>query len=246
VAAGHNDQRMIQLGDISDAVAEVAGTEQDTAEAWHHANHLAMFKRLRGFNLKDHHSLTARVGEVIGRGDKAELPVDITVVDGAMALWMEADPVDDLPRLAGVSDMRLDNASGLHLERLDVVAVAALGGAHQRVDVVDARGADLVLQSDPVVRHLLVAETLPVDTAESGDFHDPRVGKVILSSEGIWPARRSRRMRLGRSCIKKGRGRGGKHQYGPISDSATSRPPDSRLRMPAMTSFINSTVSLKG
>jgi hypothetical protein len=141
---------------------------------------LDVLERLRGFDLENDDLLAVGVRQVFGSRYEAELAVDVATVECAAPDGMEAHPVDDLPCLVGVGDVRHDDAGCVHLERLDVVAVASLGDAHECVDVVDARGTDLVLQSDPVVWHVLRAEPHPVDTAEPGDFHNPWVGKVDL------------------------------------------------------------------
>ncbi len=116
------------------------------------------------------------MGEVVRRRHEAELPVDVAAIECAAPDGVEADPVDNLSRFVGVGDVWDDDPGRVHLERLDVVAVASLGDAHQRVDVVNAGGSDLVFQTDPSVRHVLGAQPYSVDTAKASDLDDPRVG----------------------------------------------------------------------
>ena len=89
-----------------------------------------------------------------------------------------------------------------HLERLHVVAVAALADAHDGVHVVQLGGADLVLEIEPVIRHMLVAQPDGGGAGEPGQLDDARIDEVELERAGILPARSSRRMRLERSFME--------------------------------------------
>ena len=100
---------------------------------------------------------------------------------------MEADPLDDLARLGGVADVRHHDAGGSGFKGADVIAVAAAGDPDHRVDVVDAGGADLVLEPDPVVGHVLGAEPDGVDAAQRGTFDHPRVVEVDFEDRGELP-----------------------------------------------------------
>ncbi len=99
---------------------------------------------------------------------QAEIAVDVAAVQGAPANRVESHPVDNLPRLGGVGHVRHDDAGGAGLEGPHVIAVAAAAHADDGVDIMDARGPDLVFQPDPVVRYVLVAQPDSINAAKTG------------------------------------------------------------------------------
>ena len=118
--------------------------------------------------------------DVFCHRQEAELAVDISTVEGALTDGVKTHPVDDLAGLGAAGDVRDDDAGGPGLEGADVVAVAAAPDADQRVDVVDAGGADLVFQADPIIGHVLGAQPDGIDAAETGDLDDAGLGEIYF------------------------------------------------------------------
>ncbi len=235
-------------------MAKIAGAEQDAVEAGHGGDFIELFKRLGRFDLQNDHALGVRVTDIILHRHEAELTVDVAAVEGALADRIKADPVDNLAGFITAGDVGHDDACGIGFEWPDVVAVAAATDAHQSVDVVHAGGADLAFQSDPVVRDMFVAEPDGVGPAEPGDLGNSGVRQVdlehgrqlIFTEELEHPAGAEfhdvRWMKGNEAALFKKCG----VVIQSISVRATSRPPSSRLRRPAIRSCISSTVSLKG
>ncbi len=108
--------------------------------------------------------------------DGVALAVNVATVEGALAHGMETDPLHNLPGFLLARDVGHDDPRGVGLERTNVVAVAAAPDSHEGVDVVHARRADLVFQTDPVVRHVFGAQPDCIGAAQAGDFGDAGVG----------------------------------------------------------------------
>jgi hypothetical protein len=98
--------------------------------------------------------------------------VDVAAIEGAFAEGMKADPFHDLAGLSGVGDVRDHDPGGAGLEGADVVAVATARHTHYGVEVVDAGGADLVFEADPIVGDVLGAELDGVDPVVSQNSND--------------------------------------------------------------------------
>lgn len=135
--------------------------------------------------MQDEQALGVAVVEVVGDGNLAERAVDIAAVHWPPTERQEAGHLDDLAGLVGGGDVRDHDGGGVHLEGFHVVAVAALAYADDAVEVVEARGADLVLEIGPVIGHMLVAEPDGGGAGEAGHFDNARVVEVELERAGV-------------------------------------------------------------
>ena len=100
----------------------------------------------------------------------------------------------DLDRGALVTIMRGPNLGARMLVRTDGSTDGTLGDpaldrvaathADERVDVVHARGADLTLESNPVVGYVLGAQPDCIHSGQARDLDDPRIRKIDFENCG--------------------------------------------------------------
>jgi hypothetical protein len=181
-------------------------------------------------------SLVWRVYSVMGT--RQYLPSVLPPSRGRLPDGVAAHPVDDLAGLLGGGHVGHDDAGGVGLEGADVVAVAALGDAHERIHIVETGGADLVLQVAPVVGHVFAANPDAIAAAQAGDFDDARVVEVDLEGRGELALADQGQDPAGAEFHEE--------SSAMISATGTRREPWLRLRRPAMRTAMYSTVSANG
>jgi hypothetical protein len=135
--------------------------------------------------LKDDELLGVAVMGVIRQRHLAEEAVHVPGVEGLAAHRAAADHIDDIACLIGAGDVRHHDAGGIALERLHILAVAAFVHADDGVHVVKLRGADLVLQIEPVVRHMLIAKPHGTGSGQPGELDDAWIAEVELQDGAV-------------------------------------------------------------
>ena len=165
-------------------MTEISGTKHDPIVTGNGGDGFDVGEGLGRLDLQDNDALFVAVTQVIGEGNEAVASIGVAAVDRSLADRVETCPLDDLAGFVGGGHVRDDNARRISLKGADVIAVAAFGDAHERVQVVDAGGADLVFQIRPIVGHVFLADPDGVTAAEPGDFDDARVVEINLKARG--------------------------------------------------------------
>ncbi len=105
---------------------------------------------------------------------EAEISVDIAAIERAFSHGVKADPLDNLARLRLAGDMGHDDAGRAPASkgRGVIVAVAAATHANEGIHIVNARGADLIFEAEPIIGHVFRAQPDGVETAKADDLDD--------------------------------------------------------------------------
>src|SRR5205085_10720839 len=81
--AGGDDLGMIEVAGLSDAMAEVAGSEEQAIKTGDCRDGLDLLERFGRLDLEDDEALGVRVVEIFVERHEAELPVDIAAIERA-------------------------------------------------------------------------------------------------------------------------------------------------------------------
>ena len=98
---------------------------------------------------------------------------------------MKTGHLNNMPGLLRRFHMGHHDRRGIRLERLHIVAVAALFHPHDGVHIVELGGPNLVLQVEPIVGDMLVAKPYRGSAGEAAELDDPGITQIQF--EAGWP-----------------------------------------------------------
>ena len=149
---------MLQLAGNTERQRIVAGSEEHAIDAVHLGDGLEVVHRLGILDLVERKPLPIGGLQIVGEPDAGVLRVIIATIEGALAERRELGDVADASRILSAHHMRHHQRRRVGLVGAHIVAVAAARHAHDRIDVVEFGGADLVLDGFERSRHMLLAD----------------------------------------------------------------------------------------
>jgi len=118
------------------------------------------------------------MSKILIEGHEAELAIKVAPVECPLAHRMKPHPLYNLTGLRRIGDMWHNDARRIGLKGADVITITATADPHERVDIMDTSGADLVFKVEPVVGHMFIAQPDRIYAAERSDFDGTRICEI--------------------------------------------------------------------
>ena len=183
--AGGDDIGMRGLAHQADAVAVIACAKEERIITGDGGDFIHLLQGFGRFDLENNQLFGIAVVHIVSQWHLAEKAVHVAAVQGLAAQRTAAHHVHHIAGFLSTGDVRHHDGSGIAFEGFYILAVAAFVHAHDGVHVMELGGADLMLQVQPVIGHVLVAQPHGGGPGEAGELDDARINQVEFEDGGI-------------------------------------------------------------